>query len=158
MQVQVTRSSKRRKTVQAREVGGVIHISIPATMSKAEEEKWVAEMLRRMERRSQSLAIDLPSRAAALAARHGLSRPSSIRWVHNQEWRWGSCTPGDGAIRISSRLAREPAWVLDYVIVHELAHLNEPNHSPGFWKLVNRYPKAERARGFLMARGMDAED
>jgi predicted metal-dependent hydrolase len=158
MQVQVTRSTKRRKTVQAREVGGVIHISIPATMSKAEEEKWVAEMLRRMERRSQSLSIDLPSRAETLATRHGLSRPRSIRWVDNQEWRWGSCTPGDGAIRISSRLAREPAWVLDYVIVHELAHLSEPNHSPSFWKLVNRFPKAERARGFLMARGMEAED
>jgi predicted metal-dependent hydrolase len=82
----------------------------------------------------------------------------SIRWVENQEWRWGSCTPADGAVRISSRVAAEPSWVLDYVIVHELAHLDVPCHDAAFWRIVNRYPKAERARGFLMARGLDGED
>jgi predicted metal-dependent hydrolase len=78
--------------------------------------------------------------------------------VDNQEWRWGSCTPADGAVRISSRVAAEPSWVLDYVIVHELAHLDAPSHDAAFWQIVNRYPKAERARGFLMARGLDGDD
>jgi predicted metal-dependent hydrolase len=79
--------------------------------------------------------------------------------VDNQAWRWGSCTPSEGTIRISSRLAAEPAWVLDYVIVHELAHLSVACHDARFWALVHRYPRAERARGFLMARGMaDADD
>lgn len=149
------RSPRRRKTVQARKVGGVLRVSIPATMSTADEQRHVAEMVRRMERRSESSVIDLAGRAAGLASAHGLPRPVSIRWVDNQEWRWGSCTPCDGTIRISARLAAEPAWVLDYVIVHELAHLVVAGHGPAFWRLVERYPRTERARGFLMARGLE---
>jgi predicted metal-dependent hydrolase len=155
VQVVVHRSARRRKTVEAREVDGVLRVSIPATMTKAEETRWVAEMVRRIERRSRSRSIDLSARAASLAARHRLPRPTSIRWVNNQEWRWGSCTPSEGSVRVSSRLAREPGWVLDYVIVHELAHLVVPHHGPAFWTVVNRYPRAERARGFLMARDLD---
>lgn len=157
VKVEVVRSARRRKTVQAREVGGVLRVSIPATMTKADEDRWVAEMVRRMERRTATGGIDLPQRAEQLATKYKLSRPASIRWATNQEWRWGSCTPSDGAIRISSRLAAEPSWVLDYVIVHELAHLDIPRHDAKFWTLVNRYPKAERARGFLIARGLESD-
>ncbi len=149
------RSARRRKTVQAREVGGVLRVSIPASMTEADEERWVAEMLRRVERRSAAATIDLQARAAELAKRHRLPAPAVIRWVDNQEWRWGSCTPATRSIRISSRLAREPGWVLDYVVVHELAHLRAPRHDPAFWALVDRYPLAERARGFLIARGRE---
>lgn len=155
VEVKVIRSPRRRKTVQARQVGGVLHVSIPATMSAAEEQRHVAEMVRRMRRRTASSLVGLPARAEALAAAHGLERPASIRWVENQEWRWGSCTPADGTIRISSRLATEPPWVLDYVVVHELAHLTFPGHGRSFWDLVGRYPLTERARGFLMARGLE---
>ncbi len=155
MQVEVVRSPRRRKTVQARQVGEVIRVSIPASMTVAEEEHWVAEMVRRVERQASTDKIDLVERAAALADRYELRRPLVIRWVDNQEWRWGSCTPVDGAVRISSRLVREPSWVLDYVIVHELAHLSVPRHDHRFWAIVHRYPLAERARGFLMARGSD---
>ncbi|MDQ1397235.1 MAG: hypothetical protein QOG64_2494 [Acidimicrobiaceae bacterium] len=155
MKVEVVRSARRRKTVQAREVDGVLRVSIPASMTRADEERWVAEMVRRMERRSASSEIDLTARAARLAARYQLPHPVSIRWAENQVWRWGSCTPVDGAIRISSRLAKEPPWVLDYVIVHELAHLAVARHDARFWALVSRYPRAERARGFLMARGLE---
>ena len=130
-------------------------MSIPASMTKVEEEKWVAEMVRRMERRSLTARIDLRERAALLADRDGLRQPYTIRWVDNQEWRWGSCTPADGAVRISSRLAKEPLWVLDYVIVHELAHLSVGRHDERFWAIVHRYPLTERARGFLIARGLD---
>jgi predicted metal-dependent hydrolase len=154
MQVEVVRSAKRRKTVQARLVDGVLRVHIPAAMSAVEERRWVQEMAARMERRTAAAEIDLAARAGALAAQYGLDRPSSIRWVDNQESRWGSCTPADRTIRISSRLSREPGWVVDYVIVHELAHLSVAGHGPRFWRLVERYPLAERARGFLMARGM----
>jgi predicted metal-dependent hydrolase len=155
VKVEVVRSPRRRKTVQAREVNGVLRVSIPATMTKADEERWVAEMVRRMARRTATDSVDLASRAEYLASRYRLPRPVSIRWVDNQEWRWGSCTPADGAVRISSRLAKEPSWVLDYVIVHELAHLAVPRHGATFWTIVNRYPMTERARGFLIARGLE---
>jgi predicted metal-dependent hydrolase len=155
VKVEVVRSARRRKTVQARQVGGVLRVSIPAGMSVADEQRWVAEMVRRMERRAATDGVDLGARAAALADRYGLPRAASIRWVDNQEWRWGSCTPSDRTIRISSRLVGEPGWVLDYVIVHELAHLSVARHNARFWALVNRYPRSERARGFLMARGLD---
>ncbi len=137
-------------------MGGVLRVSIPATMTTAEEERWVAEMVRRIERRSAASRIDLAARAEVLAERYRLPRPASIRWVDNQQWRWGSCTPADGTVRVSSRLAGEPGWVLDYVVVHELAHLVVAGHGRRFWALVRRYPLAERARGFLMARGIDA--
>ncbi|HKY75574.1 MAG TPA: M48 family metallopeptidase [Acidimicrobiia bacterium] len=152
MNVEVIRSPRRRKTVQARRVNGVVRVTIPATMTRAEEERWVAEMVRRLERSTGADGVDLAERAAQLADRYELPRPTTIRWVDNQELRWGSCTPVDGSIRISSKLLTEPGWVLDYVIVHELAHLVVPGHGRKFWGLVDRYPKAERARGWLMAR------
>ncbi|HTW07774.1 MAG TPA: M48 family metallopeptidase [Acidimicrobiales bacterium] len=158
MKVEVVRSRRRRKTIQARQVGEVLLVSVPASLSAAEEEHWVAEMLRRAERRAersqQTGKVDLAQRASSLAARLGLASPADIRWVDNQESRWGSCTPSAATIRISSRLASEPLWVIDYVIVHELAHLHVHGHGKSFWRLVNRYPLAERARGFLLARGL----
>jgi predicted metal-dependent hydrolase len=80
-----------------------------------------------------------------------------IRYVGNQRHRLGSCSPATRTIRLSDRLLRTPAWVRDYVIVHELAHLLEANHGARFWTLVNRYPKAERARGYLMAMCLEAD-
>lgn len=158
MKVEVVRSPRRRKTVQARMVGGVLRLWIPANMSAAEEQHWISEMSRRLERQSAAGEIDLEERARKLAHRYLLPVPSSIRWVDNQNSRWGSCTPRDGTIRISSRLAREPGWVLDCVIVHELAHLVVYGHTAEFWALVGRYPLAERARGFLIARGLEDPD
>ena len=63
-----------------------------------------------------------------------------------------------GSIRLSDRIASYPAWVRDYVLIHELVHLAVPSHSAAFWRLVARYPLAERARGFLIAKGMDDDE
>lgn len=153
--VEVVRSAKRRKTVQARVVDGVVRVSIPAWMTRADEDRWVATMVGRVERGRAAAAVDLPARADALARRHDLPRPTAIRWVDNQRERWGSCTPATGEIRISSRLAGFPSWVVDYVVVHELAHLVIAGHGQAFDALVARYPLAERARGFLIAKGLD---
>jgi hypothetical protein len=153
----VVRSAKRRRTIQARQLGDVLRVHVPASLSQAEEDHWVAVMLRRFERRRQVSDADLAERAGALADRHGLPRPANIRWVENQQKRWGSCTPFDGTIRISDRLAEYPSWVLEYVVVHELAHLVEPSHGPAFKALVNRYPRAERARGFLIAKDLELD-
>jgi predicted metal-dependent hydrolase len=60
-------------------------------------------------------------------------------------------------VRLSRALARFPDWVLDVVIVHELAHLVHANHSAAFWALVHRHPLAERAKGYLIAKSGDPE-
>jgi predicted metal-dependent hydrolase len=80
----------------------------------------------------------------------GRLRWSSIAYAE-QRRRWGSCTFTAGVIRISSRARDLPRWVLDYLLVHELAHLEHADHGPAFWELVGRYPLTERARGYLMA-------
>ena len=155
LSTRVIRSAKRRKTVGARLVGGVVEVTIPSWMSKAEEARWVEEMSRRFTRARTSAEVDLAGRARDLSRRYSLPAPASIRWVDNQLGRWGSCTPADGTIRISNRLAGMPLWVLDYVLVHELAHLRHPDHSKAFWAAVARYPRTERARGYLMGAGLD---
>jgi predicted metal-dependent hydrolase len=108
--------------------------------------------LERSERRKQLTDDDLMRRATRLSDRHlgGMAVPESVRWVDNQSSRWGSCTPGDRTIRLSTRLQGMPVWVVDYVLVHELAHLLEPGHDEKFWSWVDRYPQAEKAKGYLL--------
>ncbi len=156
--VEVVRSARRKKTVSARLVGDVVRVQMPAWMSKDEEARYVAHLLGRIERQQQRAPVDVMERAARLATRFDLPRPLRVRWVSNQESLWGSCTVATRDIRVSDRLAGLPGWVLDYVLVHELAHLAVPSHSKRFWSLVNRYPKAERARGFLIAKGMETDE
>jgi predicted metal-dependent hydrolase len=112
------------------------------------------ERLSAREQRSRRTDTALQARAARLAQRYFpeyaiAARPASVRWVNNQNGRWGSCTPADQTIRISHRVQEMPDWVIDYVLLHELAHLVVPSHSNTFWDLVARYPKTERARGYL---------
>ncbi len=150
--VEVVRSARRRKTVQARLVDGVLRVAIPAHLSAAEEARFVRDMQQRFARKRSTDGIDLWARAGSLARRLGLPLPADIAWSDRQQSRWGSCSTDSGRIRLSSRLAECPGWVLDYVIVHELAHLVVPGHGPRFWELVNHYPKTERARGYLIAK------
>ncbi len=152
MDVQVVRSERRRKTVNARLVDGVLRIAIPGHLSPEDEAHWVEVMQRRFAGRMDAARIDLTGRARRLAERHGLSLPESIEWSARQQSMWGSCTVAARRIRISQRVASYPRWVLDYVIVHELAHLEHPGHDAAFWAVVNRYPMAERARGYLIAK------
>ena len=153
---EVTRSKRRKKTAEARLRGTVVDIRIPASSSAAEERHFVEHFLARFERSRRAELVDLAERADRLATRYGLPQPDSIRWVSNQRHRWGSCTPADGSIRLSDRMVGFPAWVVDYVIVHELAHLVETGHTPSFHALVDVYPMAERARGYLLAKAEDA--
>jgi predicted metal-dependent hydrolase len=152
--VEVRRSRRRRSTVTAYRDGGRTIVLIPARFTQSQEREWVARMLDRLsnqERRRRPSDAELLSRAASLSEKYlgGLARPASVSWVGNQNSRWGSCTPADGTIRLSSRLLGMPGWVIDYVLLHELAHLVQPGHGPRFWSLMESYPKTERARGFL---------
>ncbi|MBB3678630.1 M48 metallopeptidase family protein [Modestobacter versicolor] len=155
--VEVRRSARRRRTVTAYREHGRTVVLIPAAFSAAEERRWVDQMVAKLqtreERRKRTLASDddLMARARELSAAHldGQAVPASVRWVENQNRRWGSCTPADRTIRLSGRLRGMPEFVVDYVLVHELAHLLEPTHNAHFWSLVHAYPRAERALGFL---------
>ncbi|MEU4828172.1 MULTISPECIES: M48 metallopeptidase family protein [Actinomadura] len=152
--VEVRRSPRRRRTVSAYREGDKVVVMVPSRLSKAEEEQWIATILERLaerERRRRPTDADLQSRAQELSRRYlaGRADPVSVRWVANQRARWGSCTPDDGTIRLSTRLRGMPGWVVDYVLVHELAHLLIPGHGADFWQLVGNYPKADRARGYL---------
>ncbi len=156
VQVRVIRSARRKRNVAVGWVApGLLEARAPQTTPRRQLEELVASLLPRLERSRQRSSgrsdAELVARARRLNDAYfgGELEWESICFVRNQHRRVGSCTPGLGAIRISERLKRAPAWVLDYVLVHELAHLREPNHSPAFWALVNRYPRAERARGFL---------
>lgn len=151
MQVEVIRSPKRRKTAQARMVDGVLQVRIPSRASKAEEQRLVALFQKRFRHAADVEQIDLTKRARVLARRFDLPVPDEIRWVTNQQHRWGSCSPHRREIRITDRLSTAPGWVLDHVIVHELAHLVEADHGPAFHALVARNPLAERAEGYLLA-------
>ena len=157
-QVQVTRSKKRKRSVGAQLVGDTLRLAIPSWMSRAEEQHWVDEMSRRFRRRMSSDRIDLEERAAAVAKRYRLSRPDVIRWSDDMNSRWGSCTPTTRTVRISTRIAAFPDWVVDYVLVHELAHLDHPGHDQAFWNAVARYPRSERAIGYLIAKSGDVDE
>lgn len=156
--VKVIRSAKRRRTIQARDKGDHIEVRIPVTFTKQQEEDAVAEMVAKLAAKNRSRRTsdaDLQARAEKLNDEilGGRARVGSIRWVSNQNTRWGSCTVATGDIRISDRLKEAPDYVVDSVIVHELTHTFIPGHGPDFWQWADKTPLAERAKGFLEAFG-----
>jgi predicted metal-dependent hydrolase len=159
MDIRIIRSRRRKKTVSARLVNGVLEVQAPASASDADLQPIIDKLRGRLEgkleRARRKADQTLMARARELNRQYfgGRLKWTAICYVANQNKRFGSCRPDRGTIRISDRLERVPDWVLDYVLVHELAHLEEPNHSTRFWKLVRRYPRTERAIGFLMALG-----
>ena len=149
----------RRRTISAYRDGEKIVVLLPARTTKADERQLVAEMVSMVTRREQRRQLRgarsgdsaLMARAADLSRNYlgGHAQPASVRWVRNMSHRWGSCTPADRTIRLSHRLQSMPSWVIDYVLIHELSHLLESGHGPRFWAWVDRYPRTERARGYL---------
>ncbi len=153
--VEVRRSRKRRRTVAAYREDDKVVVLIPARFTRAEEKEWVEHdagaprEVRAAPPAHRRGPREAGCPAAARVPRRAGAKPLTVRWVDNQNSRWGSCTPGDRSIRLSTRLQGMPSWVIDYVLVHELAHLIEAGHTPAFWAWVDRFPKAERAKGFL---------
>ena len=158
--IEVRRSARRKRTVTAYREGDAIVVLVPRRMPRAAERAFVDDLVRKVLAREAKAAPprtdpELMARAVELSRRYleprlGRElRPGGVIWVTNQHQRWGSCTPTTGVIRLSHRLQPMPAWVVDYVLLHELAHLVEPRHSAAFWRLVQVYPQAERAKGYL---------
>lgn len=152
--VEIQRSRRRRKTVSAYARDGVIVVQVPAALSPDREREVVADLVDRVTGRQRAREVggdqQLAARAARLADRYldGV-RPTSVRWSDRMQRRFGSCDQADGDIRISRRLARCPAYVLDAILIHELAHLQASGHGRRFRSLVARYPHHDRAEGFL---------
>ena len=158
-EVEVRVSTRRKKTSEARWVGGRIVVSLPAHLHGEARQKtidWLVERLLTRQRLQTNMGDDaLLARAIALSDRHLVgARPRSVRWVTNQSARWGSCSYYSGDIRISHRLRVVPEWVLDSVLVHELAHLTYPDHSPAFHRLAGGYPRHAEAGIFLAGYGL----
>jgi len=161
--VRIVYSPRRKKTVSARLMGDdLLEVRAPSDLAEPELEAALQDLVQRMARRRDRQRnarsdADLQARAQRLNRAYfaGALKWRSIRYVSNQNGRFGSCTPTTGTIRISDRLGSVPDFVLDYVVMHELAHLVEPNHSPRFWQLVYQYERAERARGYLMAMSLE---
>ncbi len=156
--VEIVRSDRRKRTLQASIVDGTIRVRVPAGLSHDEERVLVDKLVARVRRKATSDGVDLGQRARSMARRFGLPEPDHISWSDRQNSRWGSCTPADGTIRISNRVATMPKFVLDYVVLHELAHLEVPGHGDDFQAIVSRYEFTERARGYLMAMGQSGAD
>lgn len=101
------------------------------------------------------LKAEAQRRIRVLAAGHAALlgvRPRGIR-LKDTRSRWGSCAP-DGTLAFSWRLVMAPDWVLDYVVAHEVAHLQELNHGPRFWTQVARLtPHRDAAVDWLRANG-----
>ncbi len=151
--IDVQVSKRRKKTAGAHWEGERIVVVVPAHLRGEARDRMVEELAARLVRHRPHLRTsddELERRARALGHRFldGVT-PTSIRWSTSQSKRWGSCTTTTGAIRISERLRAAPDWVLDAVVIHELAHLVEPNHSDRFRDLEQRYPRHSEADAFL---------
>jgi len=158
-EVEVRISKRRKKTSEAKWEGGRIVVSLPAHLDVASRQKtidWLVErLLTRRQLQSGLDSDELLTRAIELSDRYLVgARPKSVRWVTNQTARWGSCSYYSGDIRLSHRLRVVPGWVLDSVLVHELAHLTHPDHSRAFHKLAGGYPRHEEAGVFLAGYGL----
>lgn len=161
MEVKVIRSPNRKKTIQARIIGETLEVHLPLGLHSEKERKIIEEMKEKIEKKKQKKQINIDDypiqRFNELNKEyfHGKLKVNSILFVTNQERVNGSCTPNKGTIRLSHKLLEMPRWVLDYVIMHEMTHLVHPDHSREFWTKVAEYKLTERARGFLMAKGME---
>ena len=152
--IEIRRSSRRRRTVSARVEADRVVVLMPSGLTPAQEEQHVQQLVTRLRRSRQRRRLDtddIMGRARTLSATYleGRARPVSVRWVTNQGKRWGSCSVAAGTIRISSALEEMPPWVVDAVLVHELAHLLVADHSAAFDEWVRRYPRYAEAQAFL---------
>ncbi|GAB3586467.1 M48 metallopeptidase family protein [Calidifontibacter terrae] len=160
-EVEIVRSARRQRSASAAFVDGRIVVRVPAHLSRAEVDRIVPGLVNRVvakQRGSRPTDLALAERATRLSRTHlgGLAVPASVRWVTNQRSRWGSCTPVTREIRLSSRLQGMPDYVIDFVLLHELAHLLQPDHGRSFHALLAGYRQRERAEAYLAGASFGA--
>ena len=156
--VEVRRSKRAKRNITAYRDNEKTVVTVPTRMAKRDIDAYVVELVNRLDDRDERLSSQklLEQRARQLSVKYldqdlfqTHSVPVTIRWVTNQNSRWGSCTPADGATRLSHRMQRMPNFVIDSVIFHELIHLLVTDHSAAFYELMQRYPDHEKAKAYL---------
>ncbi|MFH1458072.1 MAG: YgjP-like metallopeptidase domain-containing protein [Candidatus Omnitrophota bacterium] len=163
MEVKILKSRRRRRTVSARLVKDTLWVRAPAVLPQARLERIVADFKVKFERKKLKEEIGRKQNLMDIADKLNKKyfgdklKIDSIEYVTDQNSKFGCCSYRSARIRISHKIGLMPGWVRDYVVMHEMAHLIEPNHSRAFWDIVNRYERAERARGFLMGAGSRVE-
>lgn len=156
--VEVRRSKRAKRNVTAHRDNEKTVVTVPTRMARRDIADYVNELVTRLDDRDErsTSQVLLEQRARRLSKQYLTQDlfethfvPVSIRWVTNQNARWGSCTPSEGTIRLSHRMIRMPAFVIDSVIIHELIHLLIADHSEAFYALMNKYPDQEKAKAYL---------
>jgi predicted metal-dependent hydrolase len=150
--------------------GQTITLRVPSSMTRPQIEKLIEDITpriaRQRKRAHRQSDVNLMERADELNRVYfgGELSWHSIRWVNNMNRRLGSFTTGgttDGDIRLSERLRNWPAYVIDYVLAHEICHRKFAHHGPEFWEYLSRYPHAQKALGFIegiaFAEGSDPD-
>lgn len=165
-EVEIRASTRRKKTGTAHWSGSRIVVQIPARIKGRERVAFVDDLVQRLlTQRPQNAAGDasLEERAKVLAELYNDGVvPTSVRWVKNQQARWASCSPASREIRVSNRLRQCPEWVIDAVLVHELAHLQEADHSVRFYDIADRHPRQAECglflEGYALGLGLRIEE
>lgn len=157
MEVKIIRSQRRRRTVSARLVDDLLLINAPLILPQERLDEIVSGFKLKFARKKLKTELDkeknLLDLAIALNEEYfdNKLQIKSIEYATNQNSRFGCCNYRTAKISISHKIGFLPQWVRKYVLIHEMAHLIEPNHSRAFWDIVSRYKLTERARGYLMA-------
>lgn len=152
MKIKVIKSRKRRKTASAQIKNNFLEIRLPSSLSSRQEEEIIKNLLKKIQSKNKIRTDNFLLKRAIYLYKKFFPPPLpslTVSWSLRQKRSFGSCQPKKKIIRINHRLKKAPLWVIDYLLIHEMAHLLFPHHQKKFWQLVNRYPKTERARGFL---------
>ncbi len=169
MTYQLIRSSRKTISLQLTPQGELI-VRCPRRMPQGEVEAFVRSKAEWVEKHRARLAPPQPrftmEEINALAHRAQATIPDRVAWfanrmgvtygritIRNQRSRWGSCS-GTGNLNFNCLLMLTPSEVVDYVIVHELCHRKEMNHSPAFWAEVEKVlPAYQTQRKWLKDNG-----
>jgi len=154
--IRLIASARRQKTISASVRDGMIQLAVPSTMRDQDivtSARGLIAKIKSQQRASQRFQSNpaLYARAIHLAKvwLNGEVQPNSVVWSDRQTTRWGSCTTATKSIRISTMLRGMPQWVIDGVLIHELAHLKYPGHGDDFKAFTRRYPRMQEADAFL---------